>query len=379
MLKLNVNQIKANTWNCNFLDEQEKQTLKQHMNQNDPKETVPVVVRKIIDTNNYWYELVDGEQRWTIAKELGWTTINAIECTANDLESRVLCVGYNRIRGRINWFKLHEVIKKDANAGIDVAKAYREVLPHKELEWLLSLDNLVPKARLTLEEALKKHPEISLEQLHLLALFPADQQEELVDNFKTPIVIPILKQILGQQNQTRGHPKDTALQTTPEKTIKTMLPKTTAQNISETSKAEQTADTHQSTPQKLEPQTEEDLRFSDRGTSQTELGAGLRPDDKPEIKQALLVAVSYLCDCGRQYHANFKKSSIVVQKQNLLFEHVDYVPHTFLTHCSKCSSDHEFVIDNAKREVSQIYCRRCKPPREGLLDVNTGEVTWFNC
>jgi hypothetical protein len=150
MLKLGLDQIRANAWNCNFLGVVEQQALKQRMSVDGPEKTLPIVVRRMPDGS---YEIVDGEHRWAIAKELGWAIINAIECEADDVQSRALCIGYNRLRGRLNWIKFYGVVKKDLDAGIDLAVAYGEVLSSTELEWVLSLGNLLPKARLVLEDS----------------------------------------------------------------------------------------------------------------------------------------------------------------------------------------------------------------------------------
>jgi len=106
-------------------------------------------------------------------------------------------------------------------------------------------------------------------------------------------------------------------------------------------------------------------------------------DAGEEVVRALLIAVNYHCDCGRFYHTNFKSMRIVVQKKDMLFEHVDFEPRTFIVHCSKCNNDSEFTIDNSinsveNKEVVQILCNRCKPSRKGLLNTNTGEAKWFN-
>jgi len=71
--------------------------------------------------------------------------------------------------------------------------------------------------------------------------------------------------------------------------------------------------------------------------------------------------------------------SVVVQKENELFEHVDMKPRTFQVHCDKCNSEHEFAVEGTEGETKQVFCRRCKPlPRKGILDVNSGEVTWLD-
>jgi len=93
---------------------------------------------------------------------------------------------------------------------------------------------------------------------------------------------------------------------------------------------------------------------------------------------ASLLAVGYNCDCGRLYHVHFKKMHVAAQKENLLFEHIDFKKRTFLVHCDQCDNDHEFTVDSVEAEngVVSIFCCRCDPNRKGLLDA-TGEVTWL--
>jgi ParB-like chromosome segregation protein Spo0J len=322
------------------------------MKEDGPEKTVPVVVRKLADD----YELVDGERRWEIATELGWVTIKAIEQQADDLQARALCISYNRWRGRLNWFKLYDVLKKDIDEGINVFESYREALSGKEIEFILSLGNLVPEARRVLEDSLKRYPEITLEQLHLLSLFPASQQESLVEKFKTPVVSQALLQALNpflSKNQRelnangdirqQEKARNSNIRCVPERAAKSLF--------------SEKSDKHLTSPQLSKPSIER----------------------KRETQKALLIEVSYDCECGRHYRANFKNLSIVTQKQNMLFEHVDMKPRTFQVHCDKCNSDHEFAVDGVENETKQILCRRCKPlPRKGILDVNTGEVTWLD-
>ena len=389
MLKLG--QIKPNPWNCNFLSLQERASLKQRLKEDGPEKTQPVVVRKTADA----YELVDGEQRWAIAGELGWEFICAIEREADDLQARALCVGYNRWRGRLNWFKLYDVIKKDLEAGVNVYEAYNGALSSKEIESVLSLDKLVPEAREVLEGSVKKYPEITLEHLHLLSMFPASQQGSLVEKFKSPVVAQALLQALNpflpknqpqssakepaQQSLTASQRSLTASKPVSERAARSTYPMASFPHRSESSKDKGQLPNQQRTfsessklPDKPEAQDQATPQKAD-----AELGE--EPERKPEVQQALLIDVAYDCDCGRHYRVSFKHMSVVVQKENELFEHVDMKPRTFQVHCGKCNSEHEFAVDGNEGETKQVFCRRCKPlPRKGILDVNTGEVTWLD-
>jgi ParB/RepB/Spo0J family partition protein len=207
LLKLELNQIRANSWNANFMDAQEREALKQCMHKAGPEKTLPIVVRKMFDEG---YEIVDGEHRWTIAKELGWEKISVVVREADDLQARAFCVSYNKLRGRFNWFKLYDVLKNDLDNGVNLEEAYKDALSSKELKWILSLSDLVPKARITLESSLKKYPEYTLEQLHLMSKFPKDQQESLSETYQKPIATHLLTRLLAaflQKKPTPTHQK----------------------------------------------------------------------------------------------------------------------------------------------------------------------------
>lgn len=389
VLKLRLDQIRANSWNCNFLSSQERAILKLRMKEDGPEKTQPIVVRKIAADE---YELVDGEQRWELAGELGWEFICAIEREADDVQAKALCIGYNRWRGRLNWFKLCDVLKMDTETGVNVYESYAQALSAKEIESVISLGNLVPEAREVLEESVKKYPEITLEHLHLLSLFPAGQQGSLVEKFRSPVVAQALLQALNPflpKSQPQPLVKENSQQSSEESRRSLIVNKTAHERAPRS-----TFPTHS-------PHRPESFRETNRLPEKhwTSLQDSEMPDNsedrdteqipeaestealqkKTEVQQALLIEVAHDCECGRHYRVNFKTMSVVVQKENELFEHVDMKPRTFQVHCGKCNSEHEFAVDGTEGETKQVFCRRCKPlPRKGVLDVNTGEVTWID-
>jgi ParB/RepB/Spo0J family partition protein len=346
------------------------------MSDDGPEKTLPIVVRKTPGG----YELVDGEHRWRIAKELGWQTINALEREADDLQSRVLCISYNRWRGRLNWLKLYDIIKKDQDQGIDLKVAYQEALSGSELDWLFSLGDLISSVKPVLEEALKRHPEITLEHLYLLSQFPPTQQESLVERFKNPVVTHALMQALTpfiQKNQIPPH-KETQPQ------ISTQIPTQISPPQTYLTQKNPTFSTPKEPLPQLTPNTKPppDYFFPNQNlqpnpTLSTNPPFASEPIAKKETQKAILLAVSCDCDCGRHYNINFKNKTILVQKQNQLYEHADTHPHTYQIYCNKCSTTHEFIVENIETLNLQIFCRRCKPPREGHLDLNTSEATWI--
>lgn len=397
MLKLKLDQIKANSWNCNFFSSQEKMSLKQRMKEDGPEQTPEIIVRKTGEL----YELVDGEQRWMIASELGWEFICAMERSADDLQAKALCVGYNRWRGRLNWFKLYDVMKGDVDAGINVYEAYDGALSSKEIEKVLSLSNIVAQARGVLEESLKRYPEITLEHLHLLSFFPSIQQESLVEKFKSPVVAQALLQALNpfiSKNGLQHSAKEFAAQqapTVPQRSLTGISKPTPISNPMPVKATKSTlpmrihrgesykSEESQPNQQRVfsqSPVTQNNSESPTHPTPQTACTVNAEGSErKKEVNRALLIEMSFDCECGKHYRVNFKNMSVVMQKENELFEHVDLKPRTFQVHCGKCNSIHEFAVDGVEGEAKQVFCRRCKPnPRRGILDGDSGEVTWFN-
>jgi hypothetical protein len=371
-LKIKLYQIRANTWNCNFLNEQEREALKQCLTQAGSEKTLPIVVRLI--PNEDYYEIVDGEHRWLIAKELGWENLEAIVLQADDLQARAYCVSYNKWRGRFNWFKLYDIIKKDQDNGINIEETYKDALSNKELRYLLSFDNFVLKARLNLEDSLKKYPEFTLEQLHLLSKFPADQQESLSETYKKPLSTHLLTRLLTpflQKNQLATWPTrenkylPIEIQDQPNALLQVKAVNPLSNNTNN----------HLDFREQQDKDSEE---FELDDLSQNEADKEQEHGNARKGQRAVLLSVGYNCNCGQLYHANFKKSTIITQKENKIFEHVDFKVYTFLVHCNYCDNDHEVTVDDIEVEGGvSILCNRCNPQRKGVLYAITGEVAWL--
>jgi len=392
-MKLLLDQIRANPWNCNYMSEIEQLALKQRLISQDPKTMEPLIVRRMPDGT---YELVDGEHRWRIAKEIGWTEIEVFVLEADDLTAKTRCVSYSLLRGHVNWFKLAEVVKQDQENGVNLSEAYKDILSDKALKELFSLDNLVPKARLDLEEAVKKFPTITLYDLHIIAQFPAYLQEELAQEYKTHnIASHSLTQTLSKYIKQTQPPSPTTNKPYPpqedEKQNSTPLPKfdrpispnDALRILNNAKKQQQTTDATQETTQTKTP-NKFDLEPYDNSEENTPLSDTERIDELT-IQKSLLMSGGYPCPCGRLHRAQFKDRiylkniDIAIQKENTIFEHVDFSPHIFLVHCNYCNTDQQVRVDNNRVDAEKmpILCRNCQPVRGGLLDVTTGDAVWF--
>jgi len=77
--------------------------------------TVPILVRELPDGK---YELIDGEHRLKIVKELGWKEIPATILKVDDAKATLLNVLANTARGTQNPMDVAEALKKAKDAGL---------------------------------------------------------------------------------------------------------------------------------------------------------------------------------------------------------------------------------------------------------------------
>jgi len=396
-MKLSLGQVQANSWNCNYMGEIEREALKQRLNTQGPKAMEPLIVRQIPNGN---YEIVDGEHRWKIAQELGWDTIEVFVLDIpDDLTAKTYCVSSSLLRGHTNWFKLATVVKQDLENGVNLLEAYKDVLSDKAIKELFSLDALVAKARLDLEEAVKKFQTITLYDLHIIAQFPAHLQEELAEEYKNhPIASHALAYTLNKYiKQTQPQTSTSTSNVPPYLTRKTI-----DQNGDLPSKFDTLLDPNDTLrilnarkkQQKLEsnPKTttttpnEADNDFEGNFLAGSSCFDGVELLEGSEKFQAIPLELGFYCDCKRLYRLRLKDQlknvALVVQNDHLIFEHIDLSPRIFLIHCNRCNNDQEVRIDppvdgSEVVDVVAIACRHCTPVREGALDVTTGEAAWF--
>ncbi|MCS7114104.1 MAG: ParB N-terminal domain-containing protein [Nitrososphaerota archaeon] len=127
---LPVESVRPNRWNVNVLPSVEYARLKAVMRISGPERTEPIVVRKAED--GAW-EIVNGEQRWKAAKELGWKAIPALEVEGKGEAAKFLCLSFNAVRGHIDLVKLSELLLADP----EMAEAVRKVYGGAKLRSLL--------------------------------------------------------------------------------------------------------------------------------------------------------------------------------------------------------------------------------------------------
>lgn len=127
--------IVPNNYNPNVVPEDVLAKLRAEIAQNGL--TVPITVRR---RGNDGYEVVDGEHRWRVCKDLGWQEIPCIIKDFSDTEAKIKTLQLNYMKGSPIPIKLASLIH-DLNKEIkleDLAKR----LPYEELQMLDNLELL---------------------------------------------------------------------------------------------------------------------------------------------------------------------------------------------------------------------------------------------
>jgi len=167
---LPVESVRPNSWNVNILRRREFASLKEEMKALGPERAQPIVVRRIGD--GAW-EIVDGEQRWKIAKQLGWKRIPAIEVEVDRKEAKLLCFDFNDLRGVIDFVKLSEILQTDQ----EMVEVVTRVLGRKVAEALIEAGKkLTEDAKKTLREGLQEGTDIDVAKIAAVAEVPQHLQ-----------------------------------------------------------------------------------------------------------------------------------------------------------------------------------------------------------
>jgi ParB/RepB/Spo0J family partition protein len=95
-----------------------------------------IVVRKHGD----FYELIDGERRWRVLKELGWKSVPARVVEADDTKARLLVYKLNKIRENYTIEEEARYFKKLADKGITPLEINKQL--NVDFHWVLAYLNV---------------------------------------------------------------------------------------------------------------------------------------------------------------------------------------------------------------------------------------------
>jgi ParB/RepB/Spo0J family partition protein len=187
-------QLVPNKWNPNVMQSEEFQALKKDMQNSGPDEIDAVLVSPFdifyieanVESLPDCFVIVDGEHRWTAAKELGW---DLLRCDVKDIteeDAKGICYRKNKDRGSIDPFKEAALFKSEVDAGLtQKVIAEKFLVDPTTVSHRLSLLKLAPEVK----EKISMLPRGTVTPSHLepIASLPEEEQVkvELVSRWDT--------------------------------------------------------------------------------------------------------------------------------------------------------------------------------------------------
>ena len=151
----------------------------------------PIEVRPVKEKPPY--EIIDGESRWSGARELRWTRIRAEVKPMSLEEAKAECYRKNKERGHIDPFKEAELFKSEIDHGLtqgQVAQKYGVSQPYvaNSLRLLTDLDPcIVRKARAIIPRGIKGSSAPVLDRSHLEELASVKDKVQQRHLFETMV------------------------------------------------------------------------------------------------------------------------------------------------------------------------------------------------
>lgn len=169
---VSVEAVVPNEWNAVELSEEDERKLKSQMRVSGPEKTEPITVRRVGEK----WEIVNGEKRWRIARELGRKQIPAVEIDVPAQEAKMYCLSYNLLRGTVNYVKLQRLLLKDP----EMVEVYHELLGKERAEQLIeSAKKLTPEAEEILTEGVREGGMVTPEVIKIVSETPPEHQPSI--------------------------------------------------------------------------------------------------------------------------------------------------------------------------------------------------------
>lgn len=186
-----LNQLQPNKFNPNVMQDAEYQALKEDMKQNGPESIDPLLVSPYLvfypceDTEenqklyakNPIYVIVDGEHRWTAAKELCWPEIRCEIRELYEEEAKGICYRKNKDRGTIDPFKEAALFKSELELLSQKEIAEKYLVDPSTVSHRLSLLKLVPEVKKQIEQL--PRGTITTSHLEPIATLPEGEQKKI--------------------------------------------------------------------------------------------------------------------------------------------------------------------------------------------------------
>lgn len=108
-LDVDIRKLHPNRWNPNELSTFMRKALKQSMSRGT-KATVLIRPCTCELIQGKHFEIIDGEQRWSEARDSGMKTLKALVIEEDDVEAKLDTLALNKIKGDVNPVKLVALI-----------------------------------------------------------------------------------------------------------------------------------------------------------------------------------------------------------------------------------------------------------------------------
>jgi ParB/RepB/Spo0J family partition protein len=186
---LKVASIVANHFNPNVMQNEEFLALKKDMQLHGPKEIDAILVSPFgcvytdIKDPADGYVIVDGEHRWTAAKELGWETVRCEVRYIDEEEAKGICYRKNKDRGTIDPLKEAALFKGELDLGLGQKEiAEKFLVDPSTVSHRLSLLKLAPEVVKQVTEM--PHGTLTTSHLEAIASLQPPDQKKVIDEEK---------------------------------------------------------------------------------------------------------------------------------------------------------------------------------------------------
>ena len=181
---IKVSAIVANKFNPNMMQPEEFQALKKDMELHGAKEIDAILVSPfgcfypcVKNPAKGAYVIVDGEHRWTAAKELLWDTVRCEVREVDEEEAKGICYRKNKDRGTIDPFKEAALFKSEVDLLTQKEIAEKYLVDPSTVSHRLSLLKLAPE--IVKQVSMMPRGTVTPSHLEPIASLPEDVQKNI--------------------------------------------------------------------------------------------------------------------------------------------------------------------------------------------------------
>ena len=167
--------LMPNPWNPNRMNSEQFKKLKSEIQSRGM--ILPLVVRPL-DSEKKKFQIIDGEHRWKIARELKLKSLPCIVVSLDDIQAQIKTLQLNRLRGEDDPLLLARLLR-ELDFNLEREELYHQ-LPYDqfEIDHLLHLIELNenPKDQKELEQEIKK-----LGTERIFSLVVSEEEKKIIE------------------------------------------------------------------------------------------------------------------------------------------------------------------------------------------------------